>query len=212
MYNEDEVRELAAVVAAHPGLTVFSDEIYEHLVYGGQRAFGMAQVESVRDQVVIFNGCSKAYSMTGWRIGWAIGAAGLIDAMTRIASHETSNPTSIAQAAAEAALNGDQAAVETMRQAFEQRKQVMIERLRAMPGVTVNDPGGAFYAFPDVSAHFRPGETADQFAERLLTAAKVAVVPGNGFGAPNHVRLSYAASKADIEEGLGRLAAFLASG
>jgi aspartate aminotransferase len=212
MYNEAELRALAAVVARHPGLTVLSDEIYEHLVYDGQRQFSIAQVEEANGQTVIINGCSKAYSMTGWRIGWAIGDAGLIDAMTRIASHETSNPTSIAQAAAETALRGDQGCVEEMRRAFEGRKRVMIDGLRALPGVTCNEPGGAFYAFPDVSAHFRPGETADQFSERLLEKAKVAVVPGNGFGAPHHVRLSYATSLGDIEAGLARLGDFLADG
>jgi aspartate aminotransferase len=209
-YNPAELAALAEVIAAHPRLTVFSDEIYEHLVYGGAQQASIAQQEAVRAQTVILNGCAKAYAMTGWRIGWALGDAGLIDAMTRIASHETSNPTSIAQYAAEAALRGDQGCVETMRVAFEQRKGVLIAGLRALGGVTCNDPGGAFYAFPDVAAHFAPSESADEFAARLLTEARLAVVPGNGFGAPRHVRLSYAASLADIEEGLRRLGAFLA--
>lgn len=209
MYSAAELAALAEVIAAHPGLTVISDEIYEHLVYDGNVQSSLAQVEAVRAQTVIVNGSAKAYSMTGWRIGWAVGDAGLIDAMTRIASHETSNPTSIAQHATVAALNGDQGCVETMRQAFEQRKRVMIDGLRAIRGVTVNDPGGAFYAFPDVSAHFAPGETADEFSARLLEGAKLAVVPGNGFGAPRNIRLSYATSMDDINEGLRRLAAFI---
>ena len=209
MYSEAELRALAEVVATRPDFVVISDEIYEHLVYGDQRFFSIAQVDSVRAQTVIVNGCSKAYSMTGWRIGWAIGDPALIAAMTRIASHETSNPTSIAQAAAEAALRGDQSPVEEMRKAFDERRRVMVDGLNAIPGVTCNEPGGAFYAFPNIGAHLKPGETADELAARLLDEAKLAVVPGNGFGAPDYIRLSYAASMANIEEGLSRLAKFL---
>ncbi|MBI2301874.1 MAG: pyridoxal phosphate-dependent aminotransferase [Armatimonadetes bacterium] len=208
-YTAAELRRLAAVLKRHPGCLVISDEIYEHLLYDGRTHIGIGQVPGMQKRTAIVNGVSKAYSMTGWRIGWTAGPRDLIDAMDRIQSHDTSGPCSIAQVAAEAALRGDQTCVETMRQAFEQRRDVMVRGLRALPGVTCTNPGGAFYAFPDIGAHCRKGETAQGFAARLLDEAQVAVVPGESFGAPYHVRLSYAASMADIEEGLRRMAGFL---
>ncbi|MCC7495539.1 MAG: pyridoxal phosphate-dependent aminotransferase [Fimbriimonadaceae bacterium] len=208
-YDEAEMAALAAVLEQAPELTIISDEIYEHLIYGGRRHVSIAEQEALRDRVILCNGVSKAYSMTGWRCGWAVGPKPFIEAMVRVQSHDSSGTCSITQAAAEAALRGDQSCVETMRQAFEQRLRVMIDGLNALPGVSCSEPGGAFYAFPNITAHLAPGETASAFADRLLVEAKVAVVPGEGFGAPGNVRLSYAASMADIEEGLARIAEFL---
>ncbi|HAZ63659.1 MAG TPA: aspartate aminotransferase [Armatimonadetes bacterium] len=208
-YSAAELAALAAVLERYPQVVVIADEIYEHLTYGGVPFASIAQVPGFQARTVIVNGCSKAYSMTGWRIGWALGDAALIGAMTRIASHETSNPTTIAQAGAEAALRGDQSAVETMRRAFEARRTLIVDGLRALPGVQCLEPTGAFYVFPNIAAHLGAGETADEFAARLLEASRVAVVPGNGFGAPDCVRLSYACSEANITAGLSRLAAFL---
>ncbi len=208
-YDQDEMAALAEVLAGAPELLIISDEIYDHLLYGGRRHVSVADFEAVRERVIISNGVSKAYSMTGWRCGWTIGPKPIISAQVRIQSHDTSGTCSITQAAAEAALRGDQSCVEEMRQAFEQRLRVMVDGLRALPGVTCAEPTGAFYAFPNVSAHLAAGETASAFAERLLDQAKVAVVPGEGFGAPVNVRLSYAAALSDIEEGLRRIARFL---
>ena len=208
-YDEPELAALAEVIATRPSLTVLSDEIYEHLIYDGRRHRSLLQFPELRSQVVLLSGVAKTYAMTGWRVGWAVGDATLISAMGRIQSHDTSGTCSIAQVAAEAALRGDQSCVETMRQAFEARRRVMIDGLRALPGVTCSEPYGAFYAFPNVSGCLAAGETASDFAARLLAEAKVAVVPGEGFGAPTGVRLSYAASLEDIQEGLRRLARFL---
>ncbi len=209
-YTAEEMAALAEVIATRPELVVISDEIYEHLIYGGRRHVSLAEFESIRDQVVLCNGVSKAFSMTGWRCGWTVGPKDLIAAQVRIQSHDTSGTCSITQAAAEAALRGDMGCVEVMRQAFEARLRVMIDGLNALPGVTCAEPGGAFYAFPNVAGCVAEGETADHFAERLLERAKVAVVPGAGFGAPYNVRLSYAAAMDDIVEGLARIKQFVA--
>lgn len=212
LYDEAELRALGEVISGYPELIVISDEIYEHLIYDGARHFSLAQVPALFDQTVIVNGVSKAYSMTGWRVGWAAGPKPLISAVARLQSHDTSGPCSIAQAAAEAALNGDQSCVAEMRAAFAQRRRVMVDGLRALPGFVCAEPGGAFYAFPSVAEACRPGERSPGFAARLLETAQVAVVPGDGFGAMDNVRLSYAASLADIEEGLARMARFVAGG
>lgn len=208
-YTKEELAALVEVIERHPDLLVLSDEIYEHLVYGGRRHVSIAEFGSIRERVIISNGVSKAYSMTGWRCGWTIGPKDIISAQVRIQSHDSSGTSSITQAAAEAALRGDQGCVEEMRQAFEQRLRVMIDGLRSLPGVTCSEPGGAFYAFPNISGCLREGETADGFAGRLLEEAKVAVVPGEGFGAPLNVRLSYASSMDDIQQGLSRIADYL---
>lgn len=209
VYSEAELRALGEVLAAWPELVIISDEIYEHLLYDGLTFFSLAQVPALHDRVVIVNGVSKAYSMTGWRVGWAAGPADLIAALGRLQGHDTSGPCSIAQVAAEAALRGDQGCVAEMREAFDARRKSMIAGLRALPGFQVAVPQGAFYAFPSVAGACRPGERAEGFAARLLAEAQVAVVPGAGFGAPDNVRLSYATSQADIDEGLARMARFL---
>ncbi|NUQ00250.1 MAG: pyridoxal phosphate-dependent aminotransferase [Armatimonadetes bacterium] len=209
-YDEAEMAALAEVLRGAPELVIISDEIYEHLVYGGRRHVSIAEQADLCERLIICNGVSKAYSMTGWRCGWSIGPKDFIAAQIRIQSHDSSGTCSITQAAAEAALRGDQGCVETMRQAFEERLRVMVDGLNSLPGVTCAEPGGAFYAFPNIAQHLGKGETAGAFAERLLEQAKVAVVPGEGFGAPANVRLSYAASMSDIEQGLERIKRFVA--
>lgn len=210
--SRQTVKEIVSLCLQHD-LTLISDEIYEKLLFDGREHVSPAALGSEAfAKTITVNGCSKAYSMTGWRIGYIAAAdTELIAAMGRLQDQSTSNPTSIAQAAAVAALNGTQEPVETMRRAFEERRSVIIELLNAIPGVTCRLPGGAFYAFPNVSALYgkRFGERAigssDDFAAYLLEEAAVAVVPGSGFGANEYIRLSYATSTANIVKGLERI-------
>lgn len=210
------VEEIAAI-AVERGLYLVSDEIYEKLLYDGRTHLSPASLsQAAYERTITINGCSKAYSMTGWRIGYLASAdKELVAAMGRLQDQSTSNPTSIAQKAAVAALNGPDTAVEQMRSAFEERRNIIVERLNAIPGVTCRVPGGAFYAFPDISAHLgkRAGERviegSDDLATYLLEEAGVAVVPGSGFGADRYVRLSYATSADKIVRGVERMHAAL---
>ncbi|MEX0887613.1 MAG: pyridoxal phosphate-dependent aminotransferase [Phycisphaeraceae bacterium] len=220
MYSRAELTALADVVAAHPRLVVFSDEIYERLVYGDVPFASFASLrEEVGRRTVTFNCLSKTYAMTGWRIGFTIGPAQLIGAMTAMQGQMTSNITSFCLPAVEAALAGPQDEVETMRQAFAERGRHMHARLSRMPGIRCPEPTGAFYVFPDISQaaigkHDPAGlvlDTAGSFADSLLEHARVAVVPGEDFGAPTHVRLSFATSMEQIDKGLDRLEGFLAT-
>lgn len=206
------VKDLVAL-AIQNNFLVISDEIYEKLLYDGREHISPAALgEEAYRHVITVNGCSKAYSMTGWRIGYIASAdTELVAAMGRIQDQSTSNPTSIAQKAAVAALNGPNDAVEMMRAAFEERRNLIIEKLNAIPGVTCRMPGGAFYAFPNVSGVIgkRYGEkviqNGDDLAAYLLEEVAVAVVPGSGFGANHYIRLSYATSKENIVKGLERM-------
>ncbi len=211
VYTANELKALAKIIKKHK-LTVISDEIYEKLLYDGLTHVSIAAVDpEIKDQVVVVNGLSKAYSMTGWRIGYAAAPANVAKAMADLQSHSTSNPTSIAQKAAIEALEGTQEPVEQMRLEFVKRRDYMYERLNNMPGITSTKPGGAFYLFPNVSNYYGKkykGQTianSTDFAEILLTAGKIAVVPGVAFGSENNIRLSYAASMETIEEGLNRM-------
>ena len=206
------IKEIASVVIQHD-LTLVSDEIYEHLLFDGREHLSPAALGSeIFERTLTVNGCSKAYSMTGWRIGYVASAnAELIAAMGKLQDQSTSNPVSIAQKAAVAALNGPQEAVEMMRKAFEERRNLIVDKLNAIPGVTCRLPGGAFYAFPDISELIgkRAGDTeitgSDSFATYLLEKANVAVIPGSGFGADRYIRLSYATSTDNIVKGLERI-------
>lgn len=206
------VKEIASVVIQHD-LTLVSDEIYEKLLYDGREHLSPASLGGdIFERTLTVNGCSKAYSMTGWRIGYVASAnAELIAAMGKLQDQSTSNPVSIAQKAAVAALNGPNEPVEEMRKAFEERRNLIVEKLNAIPGVSCSLPGGAFYAFPDVSELIgkRYGEVeitgSDSFAAYLLEKADVAVIPGSGFGADRYVRLSYATSTDNIVKGLERI-------
>jgi len=205
--------------AAERGLWVVTDEIYEHLVYGDHAFSSMpALVPELADRTIVVNGVAKSYAMTGWRVGWMIGPADVIKGAVNLQSHATSNVANVCQRAAVAALTGDQACVEEMRAAFDRRRRTMYDLLVAIPGVTCLEPEGAFYAFPSFAGVLgRPltgGRTASstlELAEIVLEEAKVAIVPGEAFGAPGYARLSYALADAALEEGVGRLATLLES-
>lgn len=211
IYTEDELRALGDICLAHDILIV-SDEIYEKLVYGDNKHVSIAQLSpQLKAQTIIINGVSKSHSMTGWRIGYAAGNKDIIRAMTDLASHSTSNPTSIAQYAAIAAYSGPQEPVEQMRQAFEERLNIIYEKLIQIPGFTCVKPQGAFYLFPNAreAAMMAGYESVDAFVEALLDQAKVALVPGSGFGAPDNVRLSYATSLDVLEKAIERIKQFM---
>ncbi len=218
-YTPEELTALAEVVAAHPNLVVFSDEIYEKLVYDGLKFVSFATLHpSLIDRTLTFNCHSKSFAMTGWRIGYIGGPKPAIDAINKLQSQMTSHVTSFAQHPAALALTDPRAAeaVESMRQQFEQRGRHMWERLSKLPNVTCVRPQGAFYCFPNISAYFgkRAGgaEITDAvtFSAALLEQSHVAVVPGNDSGFDTHVRLSFATSMEQIDKGIDRIEQFLA--
>ncbi|MBP3739239.1 MAG: pyridoxal phosphate-dependent aminotransferase [Muribaculaceae bacterium] len=214
IYSRDELRALADVLARHEQVMIIADEIYEHINYvGGHES--LAQFEAIRDRVCIINGVSKAYAMTGWRIGYLAAPLWLAKAVTKLQGQYTSGASSIAQKAAEAAYNGPQQCVEDMRVAFERRRDLIVSLFKAIPGMRVNVPDGAFYLFPEVSAFFgkRAGDTvindAGDLALYLLNEAHVATVSGDAFCCPGYIRLSYATSDDNIREAARRIAAAL---
>ena len=215
IYSRDELRALADVLARHEQVMIIADEIYEHINYvGGHES--LAQFEAIRDRVCIINGVSKAYAMTGWRIGYLAAPLWLAKAVTKLQGQYTSGASSIAQKAAEAAYNGPQQCVEDMRVAFERRRDLIVSLFKAIPGMRVNVPDGAFYLFPEVSAFFgkRAGETvindAGDLALYLLNEAHVATVSGDAFCCPGYIRLSYATSDENLREAAKRIAEALA--
>ncbi len=215
VYTASELAALGEVALRH-GLVVISDEIYEKMVYDGTNHVSIASLApELRASTVVVNGVSKAYSMTGWRIGYAAAPAEIARAMTALQSHATSNPTSIAQAAAVAALTGPQDALEAMVREFDRRRRYMLEALGELPGVRCVPPAGAFYAFPNVKGLLgrtyrgRPIASATDLAQLLLEEVQVAVVPGVAFGTDEYLRLSYATDLERIREGMARLAAFV---
>lgn len=213
IYSKEELQELAKV-CREKNILIVSDEIYEKLVYGGTKHVSIATLsEDAKNRTIIVNGVSKSHSMTGWRIGYAAGDSKLIKAMTNLASHSTSNPTTTSQYAAIEAYNGPQDAVEEMRQAFEDRLEKIFPKLAAIPGFNVLRPQGAFYLLPDVSeAAEKTGfASVDEFVEALLTEAGVAVIPGSGFGAPSTIRLSYATSLEALNEAVERIGKFVSA-
>ncbi len=213
LYSTDELKEIAKV-CQEANIWIISDEIYEKLIYGSATHVSIAQIsEDAKERTIIINGVSKSHSMTGWRIGYAAGNKQVINAMTDLASHSTSNPVTTSQYAAIEAYNGPQDTVEEMRQAFESRLEIIYPRLAAIPGFEVIKPQGAFYLFPDVSKAARQTgyESVDAFVEGLLTEANVAVIPGSGFGAPSTIRLSYATSLDLLEAAVERIEAFVTS-
>ena len=194
------------------GIWVLSDESYARLVYDAP-LYSAGSHPAARENLVISGSVSKTYAMTGWRIGYGLAPEPVIRAMTRLQSHTTTNPVSVAQAAALEALSGPQDSVAAMLVEYRRRRDYVVSRLQNMPGVAVRPPEGAFYAFPNVGqAMQRLGcATASEFASRLLEQALVAVVPGDAFGSPEHVRISYAASMAALERGMDRLERFVGS-
>lgn len=213
-----ETLEALAKVAVDRQIPVLSDEIYEHLIYEGSEFRSFASFgAAVKDLTIIVSGVSKAYAMTGWRIGWTLAPADVTKAMSNLQSQETSNPCSISQYAAIAALNESQDCVQEMLKAFVQRREYVLERLGKIPGLSFARPGGAFYAFFDVSSYFgkplQGGESVDNasdFCTSLLQNGHVALVTGDAFGAPGYVRLSFATDLGTLEEGLNRLEKYLA--
>ncbi len=215
-YDRGELAALVEVAERHD-LWILADEIYERLLYDGRTFTSVAAVSAdAPSRTVLVNGLSKAYAMTGWRMGYAAGPAEVVSAMAAVQSHDTGNATSIAQWAAVAALDHAEDAVRAMVSAFERRRDLVLARLGAIPGLTCARPAGAFYVFPGVSAYLgkRAGDrvvaTDDDLAVHLLETAGVAVVPGTGFGAPGYVRMSYAASEETLRDALDRFAAALA--
>lgn len=211
-----ELLAQAGELALAHDLLLISDEIYADLVYDGSPAASVATLHStLKERTLVVNGVSKTYAMTGWRLGYAAGPKPLVQAMENLQSHSTSNPSALSQAAAAAALTGPREPVESMRQEFALRRRLMVEGLRALPGVTCRWPAGAFYAFPNVSGLYGRvlgGETltdSTSLARALLREARIAVVPGMAFGDDLHLRFSYATSRDRITEGLARLAAAL---
>ena len=200
--------ERIADLACRRDLLILSDEIYEQLTYDVPHTSIASLGEEIRRRTFVVNGFSKAYSMTGWRLGYVAGDREVVAAMGRIQDQSTSNPVSFAQEGGVAALTGDQSCVAEMRAAFRQRRDTIVARLNAIVGISCVRPDGAFYAFPNVSALLSPRlPDSDALAEWLLTEAHLGVVPGSGFGAPHHLRFSYATSLATIERGMERLAA-----
>lgn len=211
IYNEKTLREIAEI-AVEKNLYIISDEIYEKLIYDGHRHISIASFgEEIKARTIVVNGLSKSHSMTGWRIGYAAGPAEIIKVMTNIQSQSTSNPTSIAQKAAVAALRGPQDCVEEMRKEFERRRTYLVERLNQIQGISCRLPNGAFYAFPNVSEILgkKSGDkvisNSIELSIYLLEHAHVAVVPGSAFGAEGYLRLSYATSLENIEKGVNRI-------
>ena len=216
VYPAEEVAAIGRW-AAETGLWVVTDEIYEHLVYGGRRFSSMpGLVPELSERCVVVNGVSKTYAMTGWRVGWMIGPPDVVAAAANLQSHTTSNVANVSQIAALGAITGDQECVHTMREAFDRRRRTMHARLAAIPGVTCLEPEGAFYAFPSFREVLgreiggRRPQTTLELAEVVLEVAKVAIVPGEAFGAPGYVRLSYALADDKLIEGVDRLARLLA--
>lgn len=204
-------------IAIERDILVMSDEIYEKLIYGDAEFRCFATLDPrLPERTIIVSGVSKAYAMTGWRIGWTLAPVALTKAIDNLQSQETSNPCSVSQYAAIAGLQGPQECIETMRQEFVKRREYVLQRLRAIPQVTFAEPKGAFYAFFNVSAYFnRPlpgGKTvtnASEFCTALLEEVHVALVTGDAFEAPGYVRLSFAASMANLEAGFDRIQKFL---
>ncbi|MFR9723647.1 pyridoxal phosphate-dependent aminotransferase [Streptomyces sp. MS19] len=216
VYSPEQTEAIGRWAVEH-GLWVLTDEIYEHLVYGDTRFTSLpAAVPELADRCVVVNGVAKTYAMTGWRVGWLLGPQDVIKAATNLQSHATSNVSNVAQAAALAAVSGDLSAVDAMRQAFDRRRRTIVRMLNEIEGVTCPTPDGAFYAYPSVKPLLgkeirgRRPATSLELAGLLLEEAEVAVVPGEAFGTPGYLRLSYALGDDDLVEGVSRLQKLLA--
>ena len=211
VYSVDEIKAIGAWVEEH-GLWVITDEIYEHLVYDGFETGSLPVLcPAITDNCVVVNGVAKTYAMTGWRVGWAIGPKDMIKAATNLQSHATSNVANVSQRAAIAAVSGDLAAVEEMKQAFDRRRKTIVSMLNEIDGVVCPEPKGAFYVYPSVKGLLGrevdgvAPQTSAELAELVLDRAEVAVVPGEAFGSPGYLRLSYALGDDDLVEGITRL-------
>jgi aspartate/methionine/tyrosine aminotransferase len=211
VYSSDEIRAIGRWVEEHE-LWVLTDEIYEHLVYDGVDTGSLPVLcPELADSCVVVNGVAKTYAMTGWRVGWLIAPADLAAAASNLQSHATSNVSNVAQRAALAAVTGDLSAVEEMKAAFDRRRKTIVSMLNEIEGVVCPTPEGAFYAYPSVKGLLgrdydgRRIDTSADLAEYILEKAEVAVVPGEAFGSPGYLRLSYALGDDDLVEGVTRL-------
>ena len=215
VYSKEELKGLAAVIAKHERVIVIADEIYEHINYIGKHE-SIAQFEEIKDRVVIVNGVSKAYAMTGWRIGFIAAPEWIVKGCNKLQGQYTSGPCSVSQKAAEAAYTGPQQCVEDMRKAFERRKNLIVKLAKEIPGLEVNEPEGAFYLFPKCSSYFgkkdgdRVINNSSDFAMYLLEVGHVATVGGDAFGSPECFRMSYATSDENIAEAMKRIKETLA--
>ena len=211
IYTEEELRQIGEWAVAH-NILIIADDIYGRLVYNGHRFTPIATIsEAIRQQTIIINGVSKTYAMTGWRIGFAVGDEKIIQAMTQLASQSTSNPVAVSQYAAIEALTGEQSTVEDMRQAFEKRLNHIYPKVAALPGVSLIKPEGAFYLFPNVKKTLEicGYDNVTNWVEDLLQEAHVALVTVEGFGAPEHVRMSYATDLMTLEKAIERMNDFI---
>jgi aspartate aminotransferase len=214
VYSEALLRQIGDF-AVENDLYIISDEIYEKLIYDEKHVSVASFSEAIKERTIVVNGLSKAYAMTGWRIGYTASNEAIAKIMSNIQSHATSNPNTIAQYAGIEALDGNQDTIETMRLAFDERRQYMMKTIAAMKGVTCVNPKGAFYVMMDVSSFYGKEvngiriENSMSFADALLETDRVAVIPGIAFGADQYVRLSYATSMANIVEGLKRIETFI---
>lgn len=219
VYSHSELQALAEVFKKHPDIIVLSDEIYEHINYVGSHA-SIAQIDGMKERTVIINGVSKAYAMTGWRIGFIAAPEWIVKACNKLQGQYTSGPCSVSQIAAAAAFSGDQQCVEDMRLAFERRKKLIVQLCRETPGLEVSEPDGAFYVFPKVSSYYGKKATANgqsyvindnmDLAMYLLNVGHVATVGGKAFGDPDCIRMSYATSDENIVEAMRRIREALA--
>ncbi len=211
IYTHDELKAIADIVAKHPNILVLSDEIYEHINFTGKHE-SIAQFENIRDRVIIINGVSKGYAMTGWRIGFSASAKWIAKACNKLQGQQTSGVCSIAQKAAAAAFNSDGSTVKEMQVAFKRRRDFMVGAFSKIKGFRLNMPGGAFYIYPEISYFFGKqynGQTiknADDFVMFLLNVAHVAAVPGSAFGTPNYIRFSYATADEKLKQAAERIA------
>jgi aspartate aminotransferase len=213
VWSAEVMRGIVRVLEKFPRVTILSDDIYDKLVYGGAKTTNILQIApQLKDRAVLINGCSKAYAMTGLRLGWACGHPEIIAAMNKVQDASTSNPSSLSQHAAVAALRGPQELLEAMRVQFEKRRHLMVQLLGQVPGVKAHDPDGAYYVFADFSALLsrkyrgEPLATTQRLAELLLEEFGVATVPGSAFGREGYLRLSFAISEADIRKAMERVA------
>lgn len=211
IYSAGEIEALAEVLQQYPHVWVLSDEIYEHLSYQPFVSFAAA-APALRDRLLIVNGVSKAWAMTGWRIGWGIGPAELIKAMIVVQGQVTSGACSISQAAALAALEGEESLLGDRRNEFEARRNLIVDRLNAVPGIECPIPDGAFYVFPNIEGLIETGRFSSdaEVCDWFLNEAHVAIVPGRAFGLPGHARISFAYARSDLEKGLDRIEAAVA--
>lgn len=208
-YNLDELKQIGAILQQQQNIIIATDDMYEHILWEENGFVNILNAcPELYNQIVVLNGVSKAYAMTGWRIGYAAGPATLIKAMKKIQSQSTSNPTSISQAAAEVAISGDQKCVQAMRIEFKKRHDIVVSKLNAMPGISCLESDGTFYVFPNVSqAISMLGEVDNdlEFAQYMLAEAGVAVIPGSSFGCEGHIRISITASLENLNNALQRM-------